>query len=216
MSRPGCVRNGGSVRGTARGARNRRSLRGDRALDSVELHARRGPDLRAHRSQRRGQDDDVQRHQPHLPADSRAHHVRRSRPARRTARHDLPPRDLPDVPEPGALAGLDRAGERDGRRPPQGKRQLRHRAARVRPAAREDREMAIAGVRDPRRARPRPRSRSSGGRAAVRHDEAHRARPGARRRAPPADARRTGVRADPRRGGRPRAARSPPSATATT
>ena len=40
------------------------------ALDGLSLRHRRGQHLRAHRAERRRQDDDLQRRQPHLPADA--------------------------------------------------------------------------------------------------------------------------------------------------
>ena len=69
----GDKRRDGAVVGRGRARRVRR----DRRARGPVVHDRRGRDLRAHRAERRGQDDALQLRQPALPADERPHPLRR-------------------------------------------------------------------------------------------------------------------------------------------
>ena len=131
------------------------------ALDDVEPGRHRGRDLRAHRSQRRRQDDGLQRRHRRLPADRGRGPLRRaSRWSGMQAPPDHQARHRPHVPEHPALPQHDRARERDGRR----RRPPPHQRARRRPAAcpgtaREEREGRDAGHRAARLRRHRPSGR---------------------------------------------------------
>ena len=81
-----------------------------------ELRRRAGPDLRARRAQRRGQDLAVQLHQRALQADRGHRADRQHRGAGRASGDARPARPGPDVPAPRAAAARDGARERAARR----------------------------------------------------------------------------------------------------
>ena len=92
------------------------------ALDSLTFGIEAGTHLRADRSQRGRQDDDVQRRQPDLRTDVRTGDVRRPGPAGRAGPRDRLPRHRQDVPESRPVPLDEPARERDGRGPQPGQR----------------------------------------------------------------------------------------------
>ena len=107
---------GGTRRASAGSFRSISAVRRHRRARRPVLHDRPRPDLRADRAERRGQDDAVQRRQPHLRPDERDGAVRRRGPAERPRARHRRVGHRPHVPEPGAVPGDDRARERHGRR----------------------------------------------------------------------------------------------------
>ena len=96
------------------------ALRRHRRAGQPDVRDRGRPDLRADRPQRRRQDDDVQRRQPHLRADLGPGDLRRQGPAGGAGARHRRPRHRQDVPEPRAVPVDEPARERDGRRPQPG------------------------------------------------------------------------------------------------
>ena len=171
------VSSDGPPRGTGRHPSLRRHRRPRRRL----VRRRGGADLRAHRPERRGEDDCVQRHHAPLQAGLGRGAARRLVDPEGAGAQDRRQGHRAHVPEPPALPDDVRARERP------------HRSARA--GAERGGEGGVRGARRGRspRARALPRRR-----AAVRDPEARRARARARREAAAAPARRAGRRPEPR------------------
>ncbi len=77
------------------------------ALDGLSFQIEDRPDLRPDRSERCGQDDDVQRGQPHLRSAREAAFVSTATTCSDAGPPDLQGRRVPHLPEPGAVAAND-------------------------------------------------------------------------------------------------------------